>query len=408
MLYSAVVSRYHVEVRLTENQWEVVNLGTNGTYLDGKRVHQAPLETGSILRLARSGPNIQVLIGVDSQQKSSNQSLKTSPKEQLSALETQHGSSESAEAVPKQVEAARTPFYVSGRYRLFAADSAELPAPCDHLGVPDSAVICTKCGHPVSPIQKVGPFQGLRRLSASGNTLMAWRSGHTVVLKTLPSEYLRNAELVSQFENQCRQLCQLEHPSMPKVFEAFEAQGQPYLVSEMIYGPSLKDWVVQHGSVPQYQALRWMLELSRLLQYIHQQTPVFTHRRIMPANIIRPKVAHGSSQVVLVDFGEVKGVVAGTGTLPGSTTYTPSEQLDDQGSVESDLYALGATLVYLLTGKEPDTFFRLGDDTFQLHVKDLPNVSPEAASIIQRLTHPQPRQRFKSAADVINVLQSLL
>ena len=46
--------------------------------------------------------------------------------------------------------------------------------------------------------------------------------------------------MVGQFEDQARQLCQLEHPSMPKVFEAFEAQGQPYLVSEMIYGPTLK------------------------------------------------------------------------------------------------------------------------------------------------------------------------
>ena len=63
VLYSAVVSRYHVEVRLTDNQWEVVNLGTNGTYLDGKRVHQAPLLTGNIMRLARSGPNIQISIG---------------------------------------------------------------------------------------------------------------------------------------------------------------------------------------------------------------------------------------------------------------------------------------------------------------------------------------------------------
>jgi eukaryotic-like serine/threonine-protein kinase len=63
VLYSAVVSRRHVELRRTGLTWEVVNLGTNGTYLDGKRISQMPLMDGSVIRLARSGPNIQVRIG---------------------------------------------------------------------------------------------------------------------------------------------------------------------------------------------------------------------------------------------------------------------------------------------------------------------------------------------------------
>jgi eukaryotic-like serine/threonine-protein kinase len=414
VLYSAVVSRYHVEVRLTDDRWEVVNLGTNGTYLDGKRVHQAPLETGSILRLARSGPNIQVSIGIGSSAEAPGHGLKEAS-DTLSSFATQHGiasdSAEVAEAIDRRSEAALTPsapFYVSGRYSLFdREESTDLPTPCDHKNAPDSALICTDCGHPIRPIQNVGPFQGLKRLSASGNTLMAWRGGHTVVLKTLPSEYLRNAEIVSQFEDRARQLCQLEHPCMPKVFEAFEAQGQPYLATEMIYGPSLKDWVAQHGSVSQYQALQWTLELSRLLQYLHHQTPPYVHREITPTNIIRPKIAHGSSQVVLVDFGEAKGLASVPSTLAGSGGYTP-EQQNDEGSVTTDLYALGATLVYLLTGQDPDAFYRLGDNSFEIQVKDLPNVSPDAAKIIQRLTHPQPSQRFESAAAVIEALQPLL
>lgn len=65
VLYSAVVSRHHVELRQTDLGWEIVNLGTNGTYLDGKRVAQALAEDGIIIRLARSGPNIQINIGDD-------------------------------------------------------------------------------------------------------------------------------------------------------------------------------------------------------------------------------------------------------------------------------------------------------------------------------------------------------
>lgn len=63
ILYSAVVSRHHVELRRTGKHWEVVNLGTNGTYLDGKRISQESIKDGAVIRLARSGPNIQIRMG---------------------------------------------------------------------------------------------------------------------------------------------------------------------------------------------------------------------------------------------------------------------------------------------------------------------------------------------------------
>lgn len=63
VLYSAVVSRHHVELRRTGKNWEVINLGSNGTYIEGKRVTQMPLQNGAVLRLARSGPNIQIRMG---------------------------------------------------------------------------------------------------------------------------------------------------------------------------------------------------------------------------------------------------------------------------------------------------------------------------------------------------------
>jgi eukaryotic-like serine/threonine-protein kinase len=64
VLYSAVVSRYHVELRQNGKTWEVVNVGTNGTYVDGKRVAQMAIADGAVIRLARSGPNIQINLGV--------------------------------------------------------------------------------------------------------------------------------------------------------------------------------------------------------------------------------------------------------------------------------------------------------------------------------------------------------
>jgi eukaryotic-like serine/threonine-protein kinase len=66
ILYSAVVSRHHVELRRVGNSWEIVNLGTNGTYLDGKRITQVPATDGAVIRLARSGPNIQIRLAQES------------------------------------------------------------------------------------------------------------------------------------------------------------------------------------------------------------------------------------------------------------------------------------------------------------------------------------------------------
>ncbi|MEO1123010.1 MAG: FHA domain-containing protein [Cyanobacteria bacterium J06639_16] len=65
ILYSAVVSRHHVELRPTERGWDVVSIGTNGTYLEGKRITQVPAEDGIVIRLARSGPNIQIRLGAE-------------------------------------------------------------------------------------------------------------------------------------------------------------------------------------------------------------------------------------------------------------------------------------------------------------------------------------------------------
>jgi eukaryotic-like serine/threonine-protein kinase len=435
VLYSAVVSRYHVEVRLTDDRWEVVNLGTNGTYVDGKRVHQAPLASGGIMRLARSGPNIQISIegqpsvltgeslpgtaALPIEDEPERVDLSSAPPpeaiQQLSSLEQAEPvllEKESLEAEPIEIPSIEvSPFYVGGRYPLFNQGNNE-PAVlqlshCDHQRSPEQSLICIDCGFPIRPIQTVGRYQVLKSLNSAGSSLLAWRDGHTVVFKTLPSKGLNNPKLVQQFEDQARLLCQLEHPGMPKVFEAFEQDGQPYLVSEMIYGSTLREWVAQQGPVPRYQAVQWMLEVSRLLDYLHQQVPSYIHRRIQPSNLIRPKMSHGSSQVVLVDFGELRGLTVESKSYDSTVYIAPEQQVGEDGPL-SDLYALGVTLLNLLTAQEPDAFYRLGDDEFRLQVKDVPSIGPDVAEIIHKLTHPQPTQRFESAAAVAEALQQLL
>ncbi|WP_404786686.1 serine/threonine protein kinase [Altericista sp. CCNU0014] len=383
------------------------------------------------MRLARSGPNIQIYIDDRSAEGTSGSeapnlsnlsveaeadSLK--PPEFPEALAAEPAIEETAVASmspPTETDGdgiVPTPFYVSGRYPLFSEPDGGIPSaplhPCDHRGAPEGSLICTDCGFPVRPLQAIGPYQVLKSLNPLGNTLIAWRGGHTVVLNTLRPDCRENPDLVRQFEMQAQLLCHLEHPGMPKFFEAFEDGGQPYLASEMIHGPNLRDWIAQRGPMSSYQGVQWALELSRLLDYLHRQTPSYVHRRIQPSNLIRPRIPHGFSQAVLVGFGELQGLSPESGTLSGSGGYRAPEQQIGEDSALSDLYALGATLVYLLTGQEPDAFYRLGDNSFRLQVQEVPNISPEIANIIQKLTHPHPSDRFESAAAVAEALQLLL
>ncbi|MFB2918934.1 MULTISPECIES: FHA domain-containing protein [Aerosakkonema] len=82
ILYSAVVSRHHVELRRHGCNWEVLNLGANGTYLEGKRINEAAIRDGALIRLARSGPQIQVLLGTSNTKEGQKEGQKKIPAKQ--------------------------------------------------------------------------------------------------------------------------------------------------------------------------------------------------------------------------------------------------------------------------------------------------------------------------------------
>ncbi|MCG8368468.1 MAG: FHA domain-containing protein [Pseudanabaenales cyanobacterium] len=103
ILYSAVVSRHHVELRRSDNGWEIMSLGTNGTYLDGKRITQIAAENGIIIRLARSGPNIQIRMGAEGQDRF--QTL----------LANKHGLNQAEPTVPESKSA--NPLLAKGAYQ---------------------------------------------------------------------------------------------------------------------------------------------------------------------------------------------------------------------------------------------------------------------------------------------------
>ncbi|MCD4737802.1 MAG: serine/threonine protein kinase [Anaerolineae bacterium] len=178
----------------------------------------------------------------------------------------------------------------------------------------------------------------------------------------LSDEALR--QLQTQFRREARVLARLDHPNLPKVSDYFTAKSREYLVMDFVPGYDLREIIEQQkekGIFLEYQrVMRWIEQLCDALTYLHSQAPPILHRDIKPSNIkLTP-----SGFLKLVDFGLVKlltsdkartiTVVQGRGTA----AYTPLEQYgsdDEHTNIQSDIYALTATLYHLLTGRPPAT-----------------------------------------------------
>ena len=429
VLYSAVVSRHHVELRRSGLHWEVVNLGTNGTYLDGKRVQQASLNDGGILRLARSGPNIQIRIGTSSQPPPPNARMDTMPErgtvpEQYvdPAKMTIGGFQTEAETRPQGIGQSQTgeeddeesdrKFHVVGDLPLeFLGDYQG--SECQHPQKTERDLFCPDCGSPLQVQKTLGPYKVIREWTEAGEFL-AWRGGRTVVLKALapPQASIANC---ATFRHQARQLCQLDHPSLPKFYEAFAVDGQSYLSAEMVYGPSLEAQIKAAGALDLAEVCQRLEPICELLDRNHRQHPPLIHQQIQPRNFVsallpRPGTSPDSptGEWVLVGWGHAAVTTAETGTMMTNMGYFPPEQQAGQVQPASDLYGLGATLVYLLTGYEPDAYYRWGVNEYRLYAEDIPRLDSAVADVINQLTDPNPAARFSSATQAIAQLSTLV
>ncbi len=177
-------------------------------------------------------------------------------------------------------------------------------------------------------------------------------------------EETNRQQIQEQFRQEASVLARLDHPNLPKVSDYFTQKGREYLVMDFVPGHDLRELITHaqqdEGFLKEAQVLDWADQLCSALSYLHQQNPPILHRDIKPSNIkLTP-----SGLLKLVDFGLVKvlthdeartiTVVQGRGTA----AYTPLEQYggdDTHTDTRSDIYALGATLYHLLTGKPPAT-----------------------------------------------------
>ncbi len=200
------------------------------------------------------------------------------------------------------------------------------------------------------------------------------------------------------FDTEARVLARLgQHPQIPQLLAHFEENGHFYLVQEYIEGHDLTAELTRPMGEAYTVAL--LREILPILEYIHQEKAI--HRDLKPANLIRRR----DGTLFVIDFGAVKQIdpKARSTVAIGTPGFMPQEQAGGRPQPNSDLYALGAIAVQALTGLPPHL---LPTDplTGTPRWRDRVTVSPELAAVLDRLLHPDWRQRFRSAAEVLRAL----
>jgi hypothetical protein len=161
-------------------------------------------------------------------------------------------------------------------------------------------------------------------------------------------------EAVRWFRREVSTLLRLEHPSIPKVHAHWTEtlnSGPFYLAMDFIPGKTLEQTLDDEGQIDWRQAAEWGMSICKALAYLHGQTPPFLFRDLKPANIMIEPVTNAPK---LIDFGIARRFTARAGqTALGTPGYAPLEQWLGRTEPRSDLYALGAVLHALVSGKKP-------------------------------------------------------
>jgi serine/threonine protein kinase len=289
----------------------------------------------------------------------------------------------------------------------------------------DSGVLPTVIAPPlpipacVSP-QLVGEYQVLARLGRGGMGEV-YKARHRrldklVALKLLPADSRGSRELAARFQREMRAVGALDHPNVVEAYDAGEQSGVVYLAMKLIDGVDLDRLIKVRGPLPIAEACELVRQAAVGLHYLHQRGLV--HRDVKPSNLMR--TPDGAVKVLdlglarwCIDAEEGHGLTA-TGRGMGAPDFLAPEQIENAVAADAraDLYGLGGTLFYLLTGRAPfadsKSLFAKLEAHRSLPPPDVctlrPEVPAELAALLHRLLAKQPEVRFATAAEVAAAL----
>lgn len=215
------------------------------------------------------------------------------------------------------------------------------------------------------------------------------------VLPIAKSLFDREAEVLYQLGN--------AHDQIPRLFAHFNEDGDFYLVQEFIDGHALTQEIVSGQRLSENTVLNLLKDILEVLAFVHQHNII--HRDIKPQNLMR---RHSDQKIVLIDFGSIKKIGAlgaGLTIAVGTPGYMPSEQAKGKPKLCSDIYALGMIAIQALTGLIPE---QLQDDpnTGEVIWRDKAQVSDGLANILDTMVRDRYNQRYQTAAEALQALNS--
>ncbi|MGH7437677.1 MAG: serine/threonine protein kinase [Polyangiaceae bacterium] len=222
--------------------------------------------------------------------------------------------------------------------------------------------------------------------------------GQPVAVKRFDVRGARAWKDVDLAERETRVLQSLSHPSLPRYVDHFEQDGVLYLVTEKIEGASLA--VLQRQGAPfgEEDAMRLLGDAAKVLAYLHGRSPPVVHRDLKPANVIR----RPDGSYAFVDFGAVRDNLRpeGGSTVVGTFGYMAPEQFQGRALPGSDVYGVGATVLSLLAGTEPEALPHRGL-AIDVRAALKGRASERLTRILERMLEPDPDRRAQAIAPLL-------
>ncbi len=200
------------------------------------------------------------------------------------------------------------------------------------------------------------------------------------------------------FSREAALLLKLDHQGIVKVHDHFIEDGRHYLLLDYISGQNLRQKVKLEGPSHELDVLEYCLQLATIFHYLHSQEPPVVHRDVTPDNI----VITAAGKIKLIDFGAANELIGtATGTLVGKQSYISPEQFRGHATTASDLYGFGATIFYLLTGRDPEPLSQSSPKQMTA------SLSTGLDQLVQKLTAQNEEERPVSAAAVKETILAL-
>jgi len=223
----------------------------------------------------------------------------------------------------------------------------------------------------------------------------------------------QHEKAIADFKRESLLLTELEHPSIPTVYDYFydDASERFYLVMKFIPGSDLSSKLrnAPNGRIDEPTVTEWGIQVADVLHYLHTRPQPIIYRDLKPANLM---IDSNNNRIMLIDFGIARWVnkKEKVVTAVGTMGYAPPELFSGQADARVDIYSLGATIFHLLTGSDPqDNPLLIFDFTKNPRPRQInPALSSEMERLLIRAVEYKPEHRFQSGAELREALSSHL